>query len=171
VPVIVVTNQRGIARGVMTGPDLEAIHDRLRGAVSAAGGRLDAIYHCPHEGPCRCRKPEPGLFEDAAVDFGLRLEETALIGDQPSDMEAASRIGALGLLVAGDGSDDPAVEQQVGYVARDLMDAVLWLRKEQYLASEPGVDSGAPPEAGSANLPRRTGSAGPHSRESRRPAS
>ena len=68
--VIVVTNQRGIARGRMTGDDLEEIHTRLRATVSAAGGRLDAIYHCPHEGPCRCCKPEPGMFEDAAADLG-----------------------------------------------------------------------------------------------------
>ena len=57
VRVVVATNQRGIARGRMTAGDLAAIHARMRGAVLEAGGRIDAIYHCPHEGGCDCRKP------------------------------------------------------------------------------------------------------------------
>ena len=133
-PVIVVTNQRGIARGRMTEADLDDIHARLRAAVSAAGGRLDAIYHCPHEGPCRCRKPEPGLFEDAAADFGLRLDETVVIGDQPSDMEAARAIGALGVLVAGDGVALPDADgRHIRFVAHGLLDAIRWLGQHGYL--------------------------------------
>jgi D-glycero-D-manno-heptose 1,7-bisphosphate phosphatase len=142
VPVIVVTNQRGIARGAMTAEDLIEIHDRLRATAGAAGGRLDAIYHCPHEGPCRCRKPEPGMFEDAAVDFGIRLEETAVIGDQPSDMAAAARIGALQVLVAGDGTAARTVDPQISYVARDLLDAVCWLHRERYLVLDTDLAAG-----------------------------
>lgn len=126
VPVIVATNQRGIARGRMTEADLAAIHKRLRAAVSAVGGRLDAIYHCPHEGGCRCRKPNLGMFEEAAAAFGLRLEDTVVIGDQPSDMEAARRIGALSVLVDPQASDGGA-EGGVAHVARDLSGAVRWL--------------------------------------------
>ena len=135
VPVIIVTNQRGIARGRMTAADLDAIHTRLRAAVSAAGGRLDAIYYCPHEGPCRCRKPEPGMFEDAAADFGLRLDETVVIGDQPSDLEAARRIGALGVRVAGAGSRTPRThDDPIGPIPQALLDAIRGLGEHRYLA-------------------------------------
>jgi D-glycero-D-manno-heptose 1,7-bisphosphate phosphatase len=77
----VVTNQRGIARGMLTSGDLDDIHRRMRAAIEAAGGRLNAIYHCPHDVGCRCRKPDVGMFEEAAADFGLSLHETAVIGE------------------------------------------------------------------------------------------
>jgi D-glycero-D-manno-heptose 1,7-bisphosphate phosphatase len=133
VPVIVATNQRGIARGLMTEADLAAINDRLRAAVSAAGGRLDAIYHCPHEGGCRCRKPRSGMFEDAAAAFGLRLDETVVIGDQPSDMEAARRIGALGVLLDPNPLDPGAELADAAHLADDLSDAVRWLADHGHL--------------------------------------
>jgi D-glycero-D-manno-heptose 1,7-bisphosphate phosphatase len=133
VPVIVATNQRGIARGRMTEADLTAIHDRLHAAVSAAGGRLDAIYHCPHEGDCRCRKPNPGMFEDAAAAFGLRLNETVVIGDQTSDMEAARRIGALGVLVDPTAAGGGVELADVAHVAADLLRAVIWLADHGHL--------------------------------------
>ena len=121
VPIVVVTNQRGIARGLMTEADLADIHDRMRIEVTAAGGRLDAIYHCPHAGGCECRKPGPGMFRQAAQDLALDLRASAMVGDSPSDMEAAARIGAIQVLV---GRDDVA---GVDYIAADLADAVRWL--------------------------------------------
>jgi D-glycero-D-manno-heptose 1,7-bisphosphate phosphatase len=138
VPVIVVTNQRGIARGVMTAAELEDIHRRMRAAVAGAGGRIDAIYHCPHEVGCHCRKPEVGMFEDAAAAFGLTLSRTVVIGDQPSDMEAARRIGALRVLVsgidpgnggsgAGAGPGGPDGEEPADHVAPDLLAAARWI--------------------------------------------
>jgi D-glycero-D-manno-heptose 1,7-bisphosphate phosphatase len=117
---VVVTNQRGIALGRMSEEDLADIHDRMRAAVVAAGGRIDAVYHCPHEAGCRCRKPEVGMFEDAAREFGFELGHTAVVGDQPSDMLAAERIGALRVSV---GFASPEAD----YVARDLDDAAHWL--------------------------------------------
>lgn len=126
--VLVVTNQRGVARGKMTGADLEDIHKRMRDAIVGAGGRLDHVYHCPHEEGCPCRKPATGMFEAAAADFGLRLSETAVIGDQASDIVAAHRIGALGVLV---GEAEP--ELAVDYRAGDLADAVHWLYERGYL--------------------------------------
>jgi histidinol-phosphate phosphatase family protein len=146
VPVIVATNQRGIARGLMTEADLAAINDRLRAAVSAAGGRLDAIYHCPHAGGCRCRKPKPGMFEDAAAAFGVRLDEAVVIGDQPSDIEVARRIGALGVLVDAQSWDRGVVTDDVAYLAHDLFDAVQWLADRGHVdlgegRSAPGAPS------------------------------
>lgn len=149
VPVIVVTNQRAIARGAMVAADLTEIHARMRAVVGDAGGRLDAIYHCPHEGPCRCRKPETGMFEDAAAEFGLALDRTVVIGDQPTDMEAAHRIGALAVLVGG-GGDRPA---GVAHVAPGLLQAVRWLGEQGYLRLDAGIvsdtsrDADAPDQA------------------------
>lgn len=118
--IVVVTNQRGIALGRMSEDDLADIHDRMRAAVVETGGRIDAVYHCPHEAGCRCRKPELGMFEDAAQEFGLELDHTAVIGDQLSDMLAAERIGALRISV---GFAPPGAD----HVARDLDDAAHWL--------------------------------------------
>jgi D-glycero-D-manno-heptose 1,7-bisphosphate phosphatase len=125
VPVVVATNQRGIARGRYTEADLADIHDRMRAAVAEAGGRIDAIYHCPHEaGACDCRKPATGMFEQAARDLGIALDRSAVIGDRASDMEAARRIGALRVLV-GD-AEDPRPE--VDHAADGLAAAAAWLR-------------------------------------------
>jgi D-glycero-D-manno-heptose 1,7-bisphosphate phosphatase len=128
--IVIATNQRGIARRVMTAEDLAEIHRRMLAEVEAKGGRIDAIYYCPHEAGCGCRKPEVGMFEAAASDLGLRLSDTAVIGDSPSDMEAAARIGALRVLVAqGDperpGGEGP--EHGVDHLAEDLLEAARWL--------------------------------------------
>jgi D-glycero-D-manno-heptose 1,7-bisphosphate phosphatase len=132
VKVIIATNQRGIARGLMTEADLSDIHRRMLAAVTEHGGRIDAIYHCPHEDGCACRKPGTGMFEAAAAEFGLRLGETAVVGDSPSDMEAASRIGAVRVLVAPDGGGEMLPEGDHG--AADLAGAVRWLLDPQRTA-------------------------------------
>ena len=121
--VVVVTNQRGIARGHMTEADLAAIHERLTGAVRSAGGRLDAIEFCPHEGGCACRKPGTAMFERAAARLGFDPAASAVIGDRADDMRAAERIGALRIHVGG--FDEPLPE--VDYDAADVLDAARWL--------------------------------------------
>jgi D-glycero-D-manno-heptose 1,7-bisphosphate phosphatase len=133
VPAIVVTNQRGIARGRMTAADLADIHRRMTSAVVAAGGRLDAVYHCPHDIGCRCRKPEVGMFEAAAERFGLLLSQTAVIGDAASDMLAARRIGALRVLIADGRSGGGGVDPDADQVVPDLFAAVMWLTDQGYL--------------------------------------
>jgi D-glycero-D-manno-heptose 1,7-bisphosphate phosphatase len=122
-PVIVATNQRGIARGAMTEADLAQIHSRMLEAVSAAGGRIDAIYHCPHEGACECRKPLPGMFEQAARERGIDLERSVVIGDRRSDMEAAAAIDARRVLVTAGGEKRLAGEE----TAADLLAAARLL--------------------------------------------
>ena len=100
--VIVVTNQRGIALGLFSLPDLERLHDRLRGELAAKGAHLDAIYVCPHDnGQCNCRKPETGLFEMAFDDFpGARPQNSVVIGDSLRDIEAGVRLGMRTVLIA-----------------------------------------------------------------------
>ena len=94
--VVVVTNQRGIALGRMTEDDLGRVHAKLREELAAAGARLDAIHHCPHEqDSCDCRKPRTGMFEAARrampqIDFA----RSVVIGDSWRDIEAGRAIGA-----------------------------------------------------------------------------
>jgi D-glycero-D-manno-heptose 1,7-bisphosphate phosphatase len=93
--VIVVSNQAGIGRGVMTEADLDAVHARMAQAVVAAGGRIDAIYHCPHDWDegCDCRKPKPGMLFQAQRDHNLDLTRTPFVGDDDRDGEAAAAAG------------------------------------------------------------------------------
>jgi D-glycero-D-manno-heptose 1,7-bisphosphate phosphatase len=101
VPVAVITNQRGIALGRFTTDELDHVHAALRDQLAKSGAHVDAIYYCPHErGTCGCRKPEPGLLVRAGADFGIPLEEAAMIGDSDSDVEAGNRAGALTIQVS-----------------------------------------------------------------------
>lgn len=101
VGVVVLTNQSAIGRGLMSTADLERIHRRMRDAVEEAGGRISAIYYCPHapEAGCDCRKPKPGLFLRFAEDFGVPLAGLPALGDSLRDLEAAQQAGARPVLV------------------------------------------------------------------------
>jgi D-glycero-D-manno-heptose 1,7-bisphosphate phosphatase len=93
--VIVVSNQAGIARGAMTESDLDAVHQQMKRDVDVAGGKIMAIYHCPHDwnSGCECRKPQPGMLFQAQRDFDLDLSRTPFIGDDERDGEAAEAAG------------------------------------------------------------------------------
>ena len=110
--IICVTNQRGIARHRMTEADLTAIHQQMLRAVHESGGRIDAIYYCPHEGGCDCRKPMTGLFQRARTEFReIDFANSIVVGDAISDMEAASRLGCRTALVASP-ETDPLIRKQ-----------------------------------------------------------
>jgi histidinol-phosphate phosphatase family protein len=93
--VIVLSNQAGIARGAMTEEDLQGVHERMTTEVVQAGGRLDAIYYCPHDWDegCECRKPKPGMLFQAQRDFHLDLSRTVFVGDDDRDAQAAEAAG------------------------------------------------------------------------------
>ena len=99
--VAIATNQSGIGRGLFTRATLEAIHAKLRAAVSAAGGRIASIHYCPHrpDDGCECRKPAPGLLLAAAAEAGIAPASMIFIGDKPSDVGAARAAGAEPILV------------------------------------------------------------------------
>jgi len=99
--VVVVSNQSGIGRGLLTVASLEAINRKMMEAVTVAGGELAGIYCCPHMpvDNCDCRKPRPGLLLQVAEDFGISLNNIPVIGDKASDLEMARRVGARPLLV------------------------------------------------------------------------
>ena len=100
--VIVVTNQAGVARGALTEEALASIHDMMQHEVEAAGGRIDAIYCCPHgwDEDCTCRKPKPGMLLQAQREFNLDLSRVTFIGDDERDGEAAVRANCRFRMVA-----------------------------------------------------------------------
>jgi D-glycero-D-manno-heptose 1,7-bisphosphate phosphatase len=100
-PIIVVSNQAGVAKGLVKVRSLEQITAWFVGELAAGGARIDAVYYCPHApaDDCTCRKPKPGLFLQAANDFGVDLRQSVMIGDTISDAEAATAAGVRPLLV------------------------------------------------------------------------
>ena len=99
--IIVVTNQAGIGRGLFSEEDLTDIHARMVSEIAAAGGRIDAIYYCPHhpDAGCACRKPKPGMLIRAGREHNIELSSAYLIGDSITDIEAGQRAGTRALLV------------------------------------------------------------------------
>ncbi len=92
--VIVISNQRGVARGIMTAEDVEAIHRNMTAELARQGAALDAIYYCPHENDaCNCRKPLPGLVIEAQEKWDIDLADSLLIGDSDSDEQLAENCG------------------------------------------------------------------------------
>lgn len=98
IPVIVITNQAGIAKGIYTEEDMRRFNDYLNQCLREQySAHVDAFYFCPHHpdytGACQCRKPEPGLFFQAAADWGIDLNRSIMYGDKESDRIAAKRAG------------------------------------------------------------------------------
>ena len=99
--VVVATNQSGIARGLFDTATLNAIHDAMQRAVQQAGGRIDAIFFCPHAGEagCDCRKPRPGMLLEIGRRLNTPLEGVPMVGDSLRDLQAAAAAGARPVLV------------------------------------------------------------------------
>jgi D-glycero-D-manno-heptose 1,7-bisphosphate phosphatase len=98
---VVATNQSGIARGLFDMSTLNAIHAEMHRAVNQAGGRIDAIFFCPHaaDSKCQCRKPEPGLLREIAARLDVELEGVPMVGDALRDLQAAAAVGCKPYLV------------------------------------------------------------------------
>lgn len=99
--VVVATNQSGIGRGLFDMPTLNAIHDKMHKACAQVGGRIDAVFFCPHaaEADCKCRKPRSGMIEEIAERFGVDLNGVPSVGDSLRDLEASAQLGAQPVLV------------------------------------------------------------------------
>ena len=142
IPAIMLTNQSGVARGYFSESLVELLHQRLRQLLAAESARLDAVYYCPHHPTagqppyrrrCHCRKPKPGMVEQAVVDLSLKNRRFFVVGDKKTDLELADRIGADGILVlTGYGKKEKeqrAADKQMqpDYIAADLPQAVQWI--------------------------------------------
>lgn len=122
IPVIVITNQSGIGRGLLSAEDFHAVQTELERQLAASGARLDAVYHCPHAplADCECRKPGGALFERAARDRGISLARALFVGDRARDIAFGLAAGGVGFLVGGRETRVPSGAR----VAADLASAV-----------------------------------------------
>ncbi len=155
IPVVVVTNQSGLARGYFPESLLDAVHEKMEKQLARQGAHVDKIYICPHHPEakeekfrkdCQCRKPKNGLFRAAAKDLEIDLQRSYVVGDRWSDLKAAAQCGAKGILVlTGYGRGDyeytgPAQEIQPHFVAEDLQQAVDWILEDMQIVSSIGKD-------------------------------
>lgn len=99
--VVVASNQSGVGRGLFGMDTLNAIHDKMVKSLSALGGRLDAIFFCPHaaDSTCDCRKPKPGMYLDIGERLSVDLTAVPVVGDSLRDLQAAVAVGATPYLV------------------------------------------------------------------------
>jgi lipopolysaccharide heptosyltransferase II len=136
--VVLVTNQSGIARGILNVETLKSIHAALKAALGAGGASLDAIYYCPHhpDEHCLCRKPETGMVARAIKDLSLDPTSVYVIGDQSRDVELARRIGARSVLVMSGSTSLEGLQQlqrdggPPDAVAAGFREAVEWILRD-----------------------------------------
>ena len=139
IPVIVITNQSGVALGFYSEPQVELLHESLAKELKKDGAHIDRFYYCPHHPngkgryaiTCDCRKPMPGLLHQAARDFNINLSRCVVVGDKAKDIQAGESVGARTILVmTGYGSKEISAWKesfQPTFVAPDLPGAVEWL--------------------------------------------
>jgi D-glycero-D-manno-heptose 1,7-bisphosphate phosphatase len=139
-PVVVVTNQSGVARGLFTEAFVNEVHGEIDARLEAGGARIDAYYYCPHhpEGrvaeytrSCDCRKPGRGLIDRAARDLDLDPARSVVVGDKWSDVELAHAAGARAILVrtgyGGAESPGHAGERGADAIVDNLAAAASWI--------------------------------------------
>ena len=134
--VIVVSNQRCVAKGLITVSELETLHKKLCGVLASAGATIDAIYYCPHENEptCRCRKPAPGMLLDATRDHDIELKASWMIGDSRADMQAGLAAGCKTALVAG---LNVVMQPEPEIFATSLLDAAQQILEREASANDP----------------------------------
>lgn len=137
-PVIVITNQSGVARGYFPESLIMAVHELMTTQLAKEGAHVDALYYCPHkeDDACACRKPKPGMLERAAREHRLDLRRSFVVGDRYGDIELAHGTGARAILVrTGYGAGEmqghsvkwPAPPD---YVAENLAEAADWILRQ-----------------------------------------
>ena len=142
--VVVITNQAGIARGIVREAFVGEAHQHIAARVEAGGGRIDAFYHCPHyptgtvpefTRTCDCRKPQPGMLKRAAADLNLDLSRSYTVGDRWHDVGAAAAVGGRGVLVrTGLGRREeaaPAAGVTPAAIVDDLAAAAAWILEQR----------------------------------------
>jgi D-glycero-D-manno-heptose 1,7-bisphosphate phosphatase len=120
---VVVSNQSGIGRGIISPEEAESVHQRFVAELAALGVELDDVRYCPHspDERCPCRKPSPRLLRDAARKLGVDLGASFMVGDMASDVEAGRRAGCRTVLLA------PAPSGDADFVAADWAEAAAYL--------------------------------------------
>ena len=121
---IILSNQAGVGKGLMTAQDLQEITRRFVEEVEAQGGRIEAVYYCTHqaEEDCHCRKPKPGLLLQARAEHHFSFGDTFLIGDSESDLLAARAVGCPTILVS---NADPADLKNLPHAPQAIVPSLL----------------------------------------------
>ena len=145
IPVVVVSNQSGLARGYFPASLLDEVNQKMEQQLAADGAHIDGLYICPHHPEakeekyritCNCRKPKIGLLKQAAADLNLNLKKSFMVGDRWSDLKCGVAAGATSILVlTGYGRGDqqyigPQQEIQPAKVAENLNLAVDWILEQ-----------------------------------------
>lgn len=143
IPAVMVTNQAGAARGYFPLELIEQVNARLVEMIAEQGGRIDGVYYCPHlpgakdprfDVECNCRKPRPGMIEQAAKDMDLDPKRSFMVGDKYSDVQLAFNVGAKGILVLSGygrgelelfGKDWPRQPDKIAETMKDAVDYVF----------------------------------------------
>lgn len=142
---VVVTNQSGVGRGYFTEDFVKAAHEKIQERLGEKGAHIDAFYFCPHMPPeggaegakaCLCRKPETGMFRQAAEDLNIDLGLSYMVGDNLKDILAGQNAGVKTVLVrTGYGTETEKGSFPAGagplYIADDLLDAVKWIMRDR----------------------------------------
>jgi D-glycero-D-manno-heptose 1,7-bisphosphate phosphatase len=146
---VVISNQAGVARGLITEEFVKTTHDYLQTVLRQQGAYINNFYYCPHhptEGTepyrqiCNCRKPAPGMLLRAAQDLNINLAASYLVGDRFLDVDAAKNVGVKGILVKtgygrvllqDDGPDQATTQSKPDFIATDILDAVKWILKDR----------------------------------------
>lgn len=141
--VAVVTNQAGIGCGLFDISTLDAIHAKMRQAVAVHGGRIDAVFYCPHtpEAGCECRKPKPGMLRRAVEHFEGTAAQVPVVGDSLRDLQAAAAIGAQAILVLTGYGRKTLVQGGLPAdttIVEDLAGAVELILDRSHSAARPG---------------------------------
>lgn len=126
----IVTNQSGVARGLLRTEDVERVNSHLLERLAAGGVRLAGVYVCPHQRSdnCRCIKPKPYFLERAAADFGLDLARCFSVGDHPHDVELARNVGGRGIYVStGHGMKHLGELTGEAVIVADVVEAAGWI--------------------------------------------
>ncbi len=129
--IIIVTNQSGIARGYFTEDDLKRMNSKIVKLIRKHGGRIDAIYYCPHlpDSGCLCRKPNTGMVEKAMSEFDIDIKNSLVIGDDGNDIKMARRLGIKSILV--DRQEKNADKLGADFVAKDFNDVLKIIKRMQ----------------------------------------
>lgn len=135
--IVIVTNQSGIARGMYTEVDYQLLTQQMCEALAAAGVKVTGVYHCPHHPQgrvtelaleCECRKPAPGMILRASQELGVSLSNSLLVGDKPSDIEAARRAGvSKAYMVRSDNEESSVLNVDTDQVFDDLAECVSYI--------------------------------------------
>jgi D-glycero-D-manno-heptose 1,7-bisphosphate phosphatase len=137
--VIVVTNQRGVAKGLITEDRLDSLHQRMCNELAREGSIIDDVYYCPHElePPCDCRKPQPGMLLRAALTYDIDVSASWMIGDSDKDVEAGRRAGCRTIRVL---RDNELARNQRGSVVQSLLEATHKILKWEQTNTHDGTN-------------------------------